>query len=456
MIKLLVSSAFIVLTIACIPRKIVWMVASIFLVVLVIVGFTDNLIIVDLVYLGYLVSINSLSYYLVILSIWISVVIILSRLKIIKANEFGVWFNFFIIILIFILLLTFSTSHRLMFYFFFEASLIPTLIIIMGWGYQPERIQAGLYFLFYTLAASLPLLLTILFARLSSSSFIFYVWWGIKNFFTGDGRVIIFLGLRLSLAFLVKLPIFFVHLWLPKAHVEAPVAGSMILAGVLLKLGGYGLVCVAPALILCLSFVRGYLIGLSLAGMLFVGFICLRLNDFKALVAYSSVAHMGVVIGGIIRFFMWGFNGGVVIMLGHGLSSSGLFRIVNIYYERLGSRRFFINRGLMLLLPTFAFLIFILTASNIAAPPTINLLSEIFLMGRIIGFDLFMLLLFPLGSFIGVVFSLFIFSYSQHGKLYNMGYGVSLVSSREIHILLLHIIPVNFLILGCYFFLTTN
>jgi NADH-ubiquinone oxidoreductase chain 4 len=143
-------------------------------------------------------------------------------------------------------------------------------------------------------------------------------------------------------------------------------------------------------------------------------------------------------------------------MLGHGLSSSGLFRIVNIYYERLGSRRFFINRGLMLLLPTFAFLIFILTASNIAAPPTINLLSEIFLMGRIIGFDLFMLLLFPLGSFIGVVFSLFIFSYSQHGKLYNMGYGVSLVSSREIHILLLHIIPVNFLILGCYFFLTTN
>jgi len=86
-----------------------------------------------------------------------------------------VWFNFFIIILIFILLLTFSTSHRLMFYFFFEASLIPTLIIIMGWGYQPERIQAGLYFLFYTLAASLPLLLTILFARLSSSSFIFYV-----------------------------------------------------------------------------------------------------------------------------------------------------------------------------------------------------------------------------------------------------------------------------------------
>lgn len=85
---------------------------------------------------------------------------------------------------------------------------------------------------------------------------------------------------------------------------EAPVAGSMILAGVLLKLGGYGLVCVAPALILCLSFIRGYLIGLSLAGMLFVGFICLRLNDFKALVAYSSVAHMGVVIGGIIRFFM--------------------------------------------------------------------------------------------------------------------------------------------------------
>jgi len=166
------------------------------------------------------------------------------------------------------------------------------------------------------------------------------------------------------------------------------VAGSIILAGVLLKLGGYGLICVAPVLILFSSRVNGYLIGLRLAGILFVGFICLRLNDFKALVAYSSVAHIGIVIRGILSFYIWGFNGGVVIILAHGLSSSGLFRIVNIYYERLGSRRFFINKGLLLVSPLLSLFIFLLTSANMAAPPTINLISEIFLIGRIIGFDL--------------------------------------------------------------------
>lgn len=272
----------------------------------------------------------------------------------------------------------------------------------------------------------------------------------------GEGRLFIFLGLSLSMAFLVKLPIFFVHLWLPKAHVEAPVAGSIILAGVLLKLGGYGLLCVAPALILCINFIGGYLIGLRLAGMIFVGFICLRLNDFKALVAYSSVAHIGIVIGGIFRFYYWGISGAVVIILGHGLASSGLFRIVNIYYERLGRRSFFINRGLIIVLPSFSLLIFLLVASNIAAPPTINLLSEILLIGGIIRFDLYILLIFPLGSFIGAVFSLFIFSYSQHGKLYNMSYSVSSITIRETHVLTLHIIPVNFLILSSSFFVIIN
>jgi len=373
-----------------------------------------------------------------------------------KVDDFSLIFNFFIVILMLILLFTFTTNRSLMFYFFFEASLIPTLIIIMGWGYQPERLQAGLYFLFYTLTASLPLLLTLLYMGLNLNSLIFYRWWaGIGGLYNG-GALIIFLGLSLSLAFLVKLPIFFVHLWLPRAHVEAPVAGSMILAGVLLKLGGYGLLCVSPALLLFYKFINGYLIGLRLAGMLFVGFICLRLNDFKALVAYSSVAHMAIVIGGVLRFYVWGFNGGVVIILGHGLSSSGLFRIVNIYYERIGRRRFFINRGLLLVFPIFSLTMFLLTAANIAAPPTINLLSEIFLIGSIIGFDLFMLVLFPLGSFLGAVFSLFMFSYSQHGKLYNMVYGVNFVVFRELHVIILHITPVNFLILRTSFFVITS
>src|SRR3954467_8021017 len=111
------------------------------------------------------------------------------------------------------------------------------------------------------------------------------------------------------------------------------------------------------------------------------------------------------------------------MILRHGVSSSGLFCIVNIYYERTSSRSFFVNKGMLLLFPIFALFLFLLRAANIAAPPTINLISEIFLMVRILGFDKIMLLVFPLGSFLGAVFTLYIFSYSQHGQVYYNIYG---------------------------------
>jgi NADH-ubiquinone oxidoreductase chain 4 len=140
------------------------------------------------------------------------------------------------------LLLTFSCINLFLFYVFFERSLIPTLFLILGWGYQPERLQAGLYLLFYTLFASLPLLMALFYIinNFYSLNFLFLKEFQIDNFL---------LYLFLVFAFLVKMPIFLVHLWLPKAHVEAPVSGSIILAGVLLKLGGYGLIRVFSIII---------------------------------------------------------------------------------------------------------------------------------------------------------------------------------------------------------------
>jgi len=256
------------------------------------------------------------------------------------------------------------------------------------------------------------------------------------------------------LAFLVKLPMYFTHLWLPRAHVEAPVAGSIVLAGVLLKLGGYGLLRVLPICIRIVRFVSYYLVGLRLIGMVYVGVLCCRLNDLKALVAYSSVAHMSMVIRGCVIMNVWGSSGALIMMIGHGLSSSGLFCIVNIFYERISSRSFYLNRGLILIFPLFTLIMFMLIAANIAAPPTINLISEIFLMVRIIGFDVFIFVVFPLGSFLGAVFSIFMYSYTQHGRIYWVGLSFILTSFREIHCLVLHIFPVNLLVLNVCMFLS--
>ena len=130
------------------------------------------------------------------------------------------------------------------------------------------------------------------------------------------------------------------------------------------------------------------------------------------------------------------------------MASSGLFCIVGIYYERLNRRRFYINKGLMLVFPIFSLMLFIIVAANIAAPPTINLISEVFLMARILMFDKFIMLVFPLGSFLGAVFSIYIFSYSQHGRGYFISHRFVSRNYREFHTLILHILPVNILVLN--------
>jgi len=273
------------------------------------------------------------------------------------------------------------------------------------------------YFLFYTMTSSLPLLVVILIIYFREGAL------GLINSVINErgpeylSLIELLKFIALTRAFLVKMPLFFVHLWLPKAHVEAPVAGSMILAGVLLKLGGYGLCRVFFGASQVLVRARSFIVRLGLVSIIVVGFICCRLNDMKALVAYSSVAHMGLVVAGLYVGGVLGFNGSLAIMVGHGLASSGLFIILNVFYERTGRRRFFVNRGMMLVLPTLRLLTFMLCASNIGAPPSVNLLSELYLLGGLIGFDWVMIYGLPLGSFIGVVFTVFLFRYSQHGRV---------------------------------------
>jgi NADH-ubiquinone oxidoreductase chain 4 len=391
------------------------------------------------IYLSMGIGMDLMSYILILLSFWICSLIIMARGKIYLSNNWFGIFNFVVLVLLISLYITFGSINLFMFYLFFEVRLIPTLLLIVGWGYQPERLQAGIYLLFYTLLASLPIIIALFFIYLHFNSLVFF-------FFSGDLNRLFFYVL-VNFVFFIKIPMFFVHLWLPKAHVEAPVSGSIILAGIILKLGGYGLM----RLIIIFSFIgikiNLFFIRLRLVGGLFVSLICLRQRDMKSLIAYSSVAHIGLVLSGIITLNYWGLAGALVIIVAHGLCSSGLFCLANISYERVMSRSLYLNKGIINLVPRLSFFWFLLVSCNMAAPPSLNLLGEIMLINRILSFRKFNMLFLIMISFFGAVYSLFLYSYSQHGSLYSGMYSFFPCSFREYLLLVLHLLPLNVMVL---------
>nr|YP_010269881.1 NADH dehydrogenase subunit 4 [Polygraphus poligraphus]QXG82906.1 NADH dehydrogenase subunit 4 [Polygraphus poligraphus]UJX85656.1 NADH dehydrogenase subunit 4 [Polygraphus poligraphus] len=390
--------------------------------------------------LSFNLGLDLISFLMVVLSFWICLLMIMaSSSSILFMKNFISFFSFTMMILLISLFLAFSSLNLFMFYLFFEVSLVPTLFLILGWGNQPERLMAGIYLLFYTLLMSLPMMISLFYMNVIFSSLELYFlttfsasWW----FF-----------LCSSMVFFVKIPMFMIHLWLPKAHVEAPISGSMILAGVMLKLGGYGMIRVLKIFSFIGVSLSFFIISLSMVGAMIVSILCLRQSDMKLLIAYSSVSHMGLVLAALMSLSTWSIYGSCVLMVAHGLSSSGLFCLANFMYERLGSRSLFLNKGLQNIFPSLTLWWFLLCSSSMAAPPSLNLVGELVLINSLNVYSSLTLVCSFFLVFSSAVYTLFLFSFTQHGKLFSGLYSVLTISVGEFLLIFLHWVPLNLFIL---------
>nr|YP_010478250.1 NADH dehydrogenase subunit 4 [Nesophrosyne montium]UVI59694.1 NADH dehydrogenase subunit 4 [Nesophrosyne montium] len=384
-------------------------------------------------FISYGLGVDKYSYCLICLSFIIGGLMLMSM--VISNNSLKL-FSFFNLLLTISLFINFSSLNFIYMYVSFEFVLLPLMVLILGWGYQPERLISGMYLFFYTVFASLPLLVLILYMS-HCVSCLFFDYLKLNS-------VNILIHFVLMLVFMVKFPMYLLHYWLPSAHVQAPVSGSMILAGLMLKIGGYGLIRVMN--IYEYMFIKYSYIWFtfSVVGSFLVALICLVQGDVKCMIAYSSISHMGMVIMGMMTMSIWGLTGSYMLMLGHGFCSSGLFYVANILYSRTKSRSFYVNSGLMVYIPSLSLVWFLLCVFNMSCPPSLNFMSEFMILISMMSFWGCSCYWFIFISFMCACFSYYLYSYSFHGVYHNL-YSFSMISVMEYLCIIIHLVPLIFI-----------
>lgn len=314
----------------------------------------------------------------------------------------------------FLLIGVFCILDLLFFYIFFESVLLPMFLIVGIWGSRERKILAAYYFFLYTLLGSVVLLLATLYI--------------LEQVGTTDYEVLLtfsfseveqkFLWFAFFLSFASKVPMVPAHLWLPEAHVEAPTAGSVILAGILLKLGTYGFIRFSLPLFPQASFFFAPLVyTISAIGIVYTSFTAIRQTDFKRIIAYTSIAHMNLVMLGIFSFNNVGIEGAIFQSLSHGFVASSLFLIIGIIYDRYRTRLVQYYGGLASIMPIYVFIFLFFTMANIGLPGTSSFVGEFLILTGSFKINTSITFLGATGMVVGGAYSLWLFNRISYGNL---------------------------------------
>ena len=362
-------------------------------------------------FINFQLGVDGISILFILLTTFIAPVCIFSGIQSIKfkIKEFLIA----ILVMETLMLGVFCSLDLVIFYLFFEGGLIPMFLIIGIWG-GPKRVYSAFKFFLFTLLGSVLMLIAII-----------SIYW-----ISGTTDVIQLLNTRIPQeyqyllwlaffsSFAVKLPMWPFHTWLPDAHVEAPTAGSVILAAILLKMAGYGFIRFSLGLFpIASDFFAPLVFALSVIAIIYTSLVALMQDDMKKLIAYSSVAHMGFVTIGIFSITKQGLEGGIIQMLSHGLISAALFICVGVVYDRIHSRMISTYGGLVNIMPKYAFVFMVFTLAALGLPGTSGFIGEFLILVGIFQINILVTVLASLGVILAAVYMLWLYKRVIFGKI---------------------------------------
>jgi proton-translocating NADH-quinone oxidoreductase chain M len=374
--------------------------------------FVTNLFWLPLLNLNIMLGIDGISLFFILLTTLLIPLCLLASWNSISFNlkEFLIAF----LLLDFLLIGSFCALDLLIFYVLFESTLIPMFLIIGVWGSRERKILASYYFFIYTLFGSILMLLSIIYIihNVGSTNYEILVAY---LFFPYEQNIMWF---TFFLAFASKVPMIPVHLWLPEAHVEAPTAGSVVLAGVLLKLGTYGFIrFTLPIFPEACFYFTPFVYTIAVVGIIYTSFTAIRQTDFKRIIAYTSIAHMNLVILGIYSYNTIGLEGAIFQSLSHGFVASGLFLVIGIVYDRYRTRIIQYYGGLAITMPIYITIFLFFTLANISFPGTSSFVGEFLILIGSFKVNTTVTFLGAIGIIIGGINSLWLFNRIAYGNL---------------------------------------